>query len=113
MLVPPNLDYTLESLGPNGRSFVRSGKPFKASDVKRSDVPSNTPLQIEFQAFLTRLFEEIGDGTAPVYMKFSGDRFPMRLDQGRVGHAVANKFLRPLVNGPSGFVDFVELVQIS
>lgn len=110
MPVSVETTFPLSSLGEVGRTFVRRQEPFKAHEVLRSDRKVGTEPQRAFEQFLRRLADD-NDGAIPVYLKFPDLPHPMRLDQGRVGHAVANVVLAPLVNGSSGFVEVLRLAQ--
>ena len=88
--------------------FVKARDTFPANEVRRARRPTASEPQLQFQERLATLARLLGTRTIPIFLRFR-ENLDRRLDKGRIGHSVANGFLRPLENGPYGFVEYVTL----
>ncbi len=91
-LTSPPVDFDIRSLGSYHSSFLRKTGNGPANFL-RSKVRTRSPLQREFEGWLHEISSELMSNRIPLQFRFPGTE-PLKLDEGRVGHAIANKVAR-------------------
>lgn len=81
-------------------------KTFRRSQIGRRDVAIDTVAQQHFNLLLPELHQRLG--SIPVFLQIG--EVSGRLDLGRIGHAVAEGIVAMPVDGPTGYVEFLNLV---
>jgi len=93
----------------NGETVFRKTKStFRADEIGKNS-SSDSERQRVFIDILHRISTIIGSREVPVFMEINGQK--IRLDKGSIGHAQTGGIIRPLQNGPNGYVETITLAN--
>lgn len=90
--------------------FVESADTVSVNSIKISRA-ADEERQNFFEDKLVAIAWHLGTHQVPVFVDFNGEE--RRMDWDCIGHALASSFLRPLRNGPDGYLTHVGLNSVT